>query len=136
MVDCFLEIWIPKVCAENTCFNESIFLSSCMGWALIVNCISLSDLITQRITQEIWFEYIMKSISSTILCYPRHEKARSGVTRMNLANLFSLSLLQVCDLLANNNIGLFFRVYHQMGEVAGTFSDFEIGFTGTSVDCH
>ena len=38
--------------------------------------------------------------------------------------------------LANNNIGWFFGVYQQKGEVAGKSSDFEISFARNSVDCH
>ena len=40
------------------------------------------------------------------------------------------------DLLANNNIGWFFRVNQQTRNFACIFSDFEAMFDRTSADCH
>ena len=55
---------------------------------LLMNYIYFYDLITQSLTPELYIDIIMKSNSPTTLSCP-------GVTIMNLANLFSFSLLQV-----------------------------------------
>ena len=55
---------------------------------LLMNYIYFYDLIIQSLTPELYIDIIMKSNSPTTLSCP-------GVTIMNLANLFSFSLLQV-----------------------------------------
>ena len=49
---------------------------------------------------------------------------------------FCVEYDSMSDLLVNNDIGWFFRLYQQKGKVAGTSSDFETSLGRTSVDCH
>ena len=49
---------------------------------------------------------------------------------------FCVEYDSMSDLLVNNDIGWFFRLYQQKGKVAGTSSDVETSLSRTSVDCH